>query len=77
MPNELDLVVLRDDLPAHGLRAGDVGSVMHVYSHGSAYEVEFVDGDGDTVAVVTLEASQVRRRAGGEVLHTRALAPAQ
>jgi uncharacterized iron-regulated membrane protein len=42
------------------LEAGDVGTVVHVYKDGQAYEVEFVTLDGHTAAVVTLEASQVR-----------------
>ena len=40
--------------------AGDVGTVVHVYPDGAAYEVEFFTPDGDTVAVVTVEASGVR-----------------
>jgi hypothetical protein len=42
--SEHDVVVLTRDLPEHGLRAGDVGAVVHVYSNGKAYEVEFVTG---------------------------------
>ncbi len=37
----------------------------------SAYEVEFVDGDGSTVACITLEAKHVRTIDLGELLHTR------
>lgn len=40
--------------------AGDVGTVVHVYRDGKAYEVEFTTLEGKTAAVVTLEASQVR-----------------
>jgi hypothetical protein len=54
MIRELDGVVLMRDLPEHGLRAGDVGVVVHVYGEGIGFEVEFVTGDGKTVAVVTL-----------------------
>jgi uncharacterized protein DUF4926 len=71
---ELELVVLRGPAREHGLRAGDVGTVVHAYTNDSAYEVEFVDGSGDTVAVLTLSASQVRRRGAREVLHARELA---
>jgi hypothetical protein len=34
-------VVLKTDLPAEKLEAGDVGTVVHVYRNGLAYEVEF------------------------------------
>lgn len=68
---EHSLVVLSFDMPAAGLHAGDVGAVVHTYWQGKAYEVEFVDGDGTTVALVTLEADEVRPIGPGELLHTR------
>lgn len=65
--NELDAVVLASDLPAHGLARGDVGTAVLVHGDGAAFEVEFVGHDGRTVALVTLERSQVRpRRQDGE-----------
>ncbi|HSP62782.1 MAG TPA: DUF4926 domain-containing protein, partial [Pyrinomonadaceae bacterium] len=53
------------------LEAGDVGNVVHVYRDGEAYEIEFVALDGHTAAVVTVEASQVRPVAPGEIPHAR------
>jgi hypothetical protein len=50
---EHDRVVLKSDLPAEGLKAGDVGTVVHIYQDGLAYEVEFTALNGDTVAVAT------------------------
>jgi hypothetical protein len=38
---ELDSVVLAVDRPEWGLVAGDVGTIVHVYGEGEAYEVEF------------------------------------
>ncbi len=35
---------------------GDVGTVVHVYRDGQAYEVKFVTSEGHTAAVATLEA---------------------
>jgi hypothetical protein len=68
---EHDLVVL-DCVPHHDkLNRGDVGTVVHVYKDGSAYEVEFVDGGGATIALITVEAKDVRRIMPGEVLHAR------
>ena len=68
---ELDLAVLRQDLPVHGLVAGDVGTVVVVYRGGESYEVEFVAADGETIAVETLKAGQVERLSGSRILHAR------
>lgn len=57
---ELECVALLVDLPELGLKAGDIGTVVHVYPSGAAYEVEFVDLDGWTIGVETLEQAQIR-----------------
>jgi hypothetical protein len=66
---ELELVVLKRDIPEHGLARGDVGTVVHVYDNGAAYEVEFILASGETVAVLTLESDDVRRVGPPQVLH--------
>lgn len=71
--NEHDWVVLKRDIPEYGLAEGDVGTIVHVYSDGRAYEVEFILASGETVAVLTLEGGDVRPRGGREILHTRSL----
>ena len=71
---ELDMVVLLRALPEHGLQAGDIGAVVHCYGDSQGLEVEFVTGSGETVAVVTLERSDVRLMKEGEILHVRELA---
>jgi hypothetical protein len=40
MIKEHDLVVLGTAVPSEGLVAGDVGTVVHIYHDGQAYEVE-------------------------------------
>ncbi|NID10630.1 DUF4926 domain-containing protein [Fibrivirga algicola] len=60
MIQELDLVALRIDRPVVGLRRGNVGTVVHIYDEGRIYEVEFLNAKGDTVAVETLIADEVR-----------------
>ena len=72
--NELDIVVLARPLPEHGLETGDVGTVVHVYRDGAAVEVEFVTGEGETVAVLTLALGDVRVMQRREILHVRELA---
>jgi len=74
MIKELDTVVLKRDLPDEGLRAGDLGAVVHLYDTAEAYEVEFVRADGRTVALVTLTPADVRPMMGDEILHVRRLA---
>ncbi len=74
MLKELDTVVLTRDLPEHGLQRGDVGAVVHVHGAGAAYEVEFVDGDGRTLALATLTPQDVAPMRGRVVLHIRELA---
>jgi Domain of unknown function (DUF4926) len=50
-----------------------VGAVVHACGN-AAYEVEFVSGGGETVAVLTLAGSDVRPIGPGEILHARQLA---
>ena len=73
MIDELDLVVLKRDLPAQRLAAGDVGTVVMVHQHGAAYEVELTILWGDTVAVVTPDAADVRPGDAREIVHMRAV----
>ena len=73
MIKEHDRVVLKSDVAAEGLEAGDVGTVVHVYGDGLAYEVEFTTLEGDTAAVVTVEVGQVRPVHKREITHAREL----
>ena len=73
---ELDAVALTCDLPEHGLKRGDVGTAVLVHGHGEAFEVEFVDYNGHTVALLTLELAQVRSLRAGDIPHARELASA-
>jgi len=49
-----------------------VGAVVHKYSK-QAFEVEFVAAEGKTIAVLTLQAADIRSLQGGEILHAREL----
>jgi hypothetical protein len=71
---EHERVVLTKSVPAEGLESGDVGTVVHVYKDGLAYEVEFTTLDGKTAAVATLEAAHVRPVGTREITHARQLA---
>lgn len=69
---ELDTVVVTSDLPKHGLKRGDVGAVVQVYST-RAIEVEFVTAAGSTRAVVTLGTDQLRPVGRNDLLAVRQL----
>jgi len=73
---EHECVVLTTDLPAEGLAAGDIGTVVHVHKGGEGYEIEFMTLDGQTVAVSTLLANQVRPIGHREIAYARSLAAA-
>jgi len=70
---ELDLVVLTRDLPAHSLKAGDVGTIVYAPEAVDSFEVEFVRADGQTVALLSLGRSDVRPFDGAEILQARPL----
>ena len=74
MIKEHERVILTHDLPEHSLQAGDIGTVVLVHGEGEGYEVEFVALDGETVAVVSVYAKQVRRVGRGEIAHARVIA---
>jgi hypothetical protein len=66
----LDTVVVTTDLPSYGLKRGDVGAIVEVYS-AEAVEVEFVTASGHTQAVVTLGTDQIRPVGSRDVLTVR------
>ncbi|BCA56442.1 DUF4926 domain-containing protein [Nitrospira sp. KM1] len=71
MIKEHDRVVLAATVPTEGLVADDVGTVVHVYGDGQAYEVEFTTLEGKTAAVITVEAAHVRPVGKREITHAR------
>lgn len=71
---ELDTVVLCRDLPEAGLRTGDLGAVVQVYSS-EALEVEFVTAAGRTQALLTVAAGDVRPVRDDDLLAVRPARP--
>jgi hypothetical protein len=80
MPYELyQDVILTEDVPAHGLCAGDVGTLVerHVLpGKEDGYSVEFFDMTGRTVAVVTIPSHQFRQPAATDRPAARTLVQA-
>jgi hypothetical protein len=54
----LDVVALIEDVPEHGLRRGQVGTIVEVWEDG-VFEVEFADTDGVAYAFAALRAEQL------------------
>ena len=67
MLQEFEQIVLTADIPDEDLKAGDVGTIVHIHPQGVAYEVEFFSPAGNTVAVATVENYQARPANPGEV----------
>jgi hypothetical protein len=57
---KLECVVLAIDIAKHGLRAGDLGTIVELYPDGGI-EVEFVRGSGTTQALLTLTSKDIRK----------------
>ena len=72
--NEHDCVVLIKNSPEHNLRAGDVGTIVHIYDSGKAIEVEFSSGSGSLIGLLTLAPDEIRPVSTEEVLHVRNIA---
>ena len=60
MFKELDCISLKTDLPEYGLKKSAVGTIVHVYPDGEVFIVEFLDQDGNTIAVTDVLQSQAR-----------------
>lgn len=71
MIQELERIALTGDLPEHGLKAGDIGMVLHIYDEHKGYEVEFVTVSGGLVALVSVYPSQIRQLEQDEIASAR------
>jgi len=73
-------VALKTDVPEHGLRHGDVATIVE-YHQGRpgqkpGYSLEVFNAVGETLAVITLAESQIESLTAKEILHVRPLASA-
>lgn len=56
-PQPLDVIELLTDLPNAALQAGDLGTILEEYDD-SAYEIEFANSEGETLALQVLGPDQ-------------------
>lgn len=78
MPYELfTRVALREDIPRHRLRRGDVATIVdrHQGSEGEedGYALEMFNAIGETIAVLVVEESKIEPLMENEVFHVRQL----
>ena len=62
-----DSPLLTNGVPAKGLIPGDIGTIVCVQGDGEAYEVEFLEPDGYTVAIATVLPGEARPLAEGDI----------
>ena len=67
---ELDTVVLTHDVPAAGLRAGDLRAIVHLLAP-EAFEVEFATAAGRMQALLTLASADIRPVTDDDLLAVR------
>ena len=60
MINEIDIVTITHGVAEYNLKRGDIGTVVHYYGDGKAYEVEFINNDGRTIALLTLTDTDIQ-----------------
>jgi hypothetical protein len=57
---EYDIVTLAENLDELGLKAGSIGTIVMAHNNADAFEVEFVNLLGETLAVETIAGKQLR-----------------
>ena len=67
MLDELSVVTLTRDISEEGLRRGAIGTIVHVYPNGAAYEVEFDRIEGKSVPLATLAPGDIRLATDREI----------
>ena len=54
-----------------GLKAGDIGTIVYMQGNGEAFDVEFLESGGYTVALATVWASQTRLATSKDIANYR------
>ena len=71
-------VVLKTDVPEHGLRRGDLATIVDFHpgvpGQEPGYSLEVFNAVGDTVAVIALGESQIETLREDEILCARVMA---
>ena len=76
MFREHEQIILTSDISGDGkeeLKAGDVGTIVHIHTGGQALVVEFMALDGGTAAIATVLPLQARPVSSGDITHARTM----
>jgi len=69
---EIEVVASVYDWPEFDVLKGDIGTLVHVYNAGEAYEVEFIDPkEGYLIALLTMGPDDIRKPAPDELVARR------
>lgn len=71
MFEELEIVELTHDIKGHNLKEGERGTIVEIYKNGEAYEVEFVNKEGKTIALLTLRSGEIRGARKNNILRVQ------
>ena len=66
-------LLLENSKLGKGLKAGDVGTIVHIHPRGEAFVVEFMTLDGNTIAIATVLPSQARLVTDQDITHARTM----
>ena len=70
-------VILTQNIPEENLLAGDIGTIVEYHpttdDYPEGYEVEFFSSNGETLAVVSVQATWLRPATREDILHARQL----
>jgi hypothetical protein len=73
-------IALKTDQPEHGLRRGDVATIVERHAglpnQEPGYTLEVFNAVGESIAVITVRESQIEPLTANELLHVRPLAEA-
>jgi len=59
MFKEFDVVIAKNELPT--VPKGSVGTILIVYESGHDYEVEFLDSEGNTIDLLTVNEKDLEK----------------
>jgi len=60
LKNYSTVVLLTDRFREEGVKTGDIGTIIEVYNNGEAYEVDFSDEKGITIAQIVVQENELK-----------------
>lgn len=60
LKNYSTVMLLTDRFIEEGVKTGDIGTIIEVYNNGEAYEVDFSDEKGITIAQIVVQENELK-----------------